>query len=108
MRITIDLDTRSKLKLNWTLLKGRLLCGKKADEIYQTRKGFHVIWHGLKIDKETSFRWRGLLGDDRNRIRLDRNPKRITQVLFAEKHITYKDKDGNITKEENFTRRRIK
>lgn len=105
----IDLDCSSKLKLKWALLKGRLLCGKPADEIYRTRRGFHCIWKDLPITWEQSFRYRKIIGDDRNRIYLDKScPEKPKQVLFDSKKVTRFDKDGNFVSEETFKRKRIR
>jgi hypothetical protein len=107
----LDLDSRSKIKLAYTCLKGRILTGKKP-EIFKTRHGYHVIWHGIPIDKETCLRWRKLLGDDKVRLRLDSEGNRISQVLFSTKKIKFYDYDayGNkfLKKEETFVRQKVR
>jgi hypothetical protein len=104
-----DLDTHSKIRLKWVLLKGRILCGKTADEIYKTHRGFHIVFRNIPISFEKSLKWRKLIGDDSNRIFLDSScPKKPKQVLFAEKKITRFDRDGNLKNIEIFKRERIK
>lgn len=86
MRITVDIDSDSKLNLLWKLSKGLLLC-RKIPEIKRTSRGYHLIWYGLKISFKRHFLYRKFIGDDENRIRLDMNPKRLGQVLFTEKRV---------------------
>lgn len=114
VRCTVDVDG-GKLRYWWSLLKGRLLIGRSPDRIYKTRKGYHLIWEGLHLTQEQSMRYRKLIGDDQNRIRLDSaSGKRLKQVLFSEKTVRYYDpaKDFNeektLIKEETYFRRRIK
>jgi hypothetical protein len=115
MRITCDYDFKSRIKLYYYLLKGRILCRKWADNIYRTRKGYHVIYTGLSISPERSMELRKKLNDDINRIRLDSaSDKRLSQVLFSEKRIKYFDpaksfdEDKTLLREETYIRRRIK
>ena len=109
MRVSIDLDSRSRPKLKWALLKGRFLIGRTADEIYRTRRGFHLIWYNVPISEEKMFRYRKILNDDKRRIELDRNcPLKPKQVLFCEKKSTYYDDEGNIRHEETHKRERIR
>lgn len=115
MRITVDIDNKSKLSLWWVLFKGRILLGKTADNIHKTRKGWHVIWHSLPMTEEASFTYRKILGDDKNRIRLDHfSNKRLHQVLFTTKTVriyapaTSLDEDKVLLKEETYIRRRIR
>jgi hypothetical protein len=115
MRVTVDIDSKSKLSLWWVLFKGRILLGKTADNIHKTRKGWHVIWHSLPMTEEASFTYRKILGDDKNRIRLDHfSNKRLHQVLFSEKRVrTYiparnLNEEKQLIREEVYYRRRIK
>jgi hypothetical protein len=115
MRITIDVDHKSRIALWWVCFKGRILLGKSADNIYKTRKGWHVIWHSLPMTEQASITYRKILGDDKNRIRLDHfSNKRLHQVLFSEKTIRYYDpaksldEDKTLLKTETYIRRRIK
>lgn len=86
-----------------------MLCGKPADEIYRTRRGFHIIWKDLPITFEQSLRYRKLIGDDKNRIALDKDcPEKPKQVLFTKKTVKYLDKEGNIEHEETHERERIR
>ena len=108
MRVTCDYDFKSRAKLKYYLLKGRLLCGKWADNIYATRRGYHVIYHSLPISQERMFELRKKLGDDSHRLGLDMQGNRLKNVLFNQKKITYVSEDGYITKQEEFIRRQIK
>ena len=93
MRVTCDIDTKNKVKLVWSLIKGCILCGKFPDEIRETKKGYHFIWRGLNINEKRSLWYRRIIGDDPNRIFLDScSNKRITQVLFSEKRVKYFNK----------------
>lgn len=72
-----------------TLMKGLILC-RSLPKIRKTAKGWHIVWYGLDIDEETMFKYRMLIGDDPNRIKLDMEAgKRISQVLFREKETHY-------------------
>lgn len=92
MRVTIDLDDNSTLKMIWTAIKGTILCRKLPYKIRKTERGWHLIWKGLKISEEESIEYRRRIGDDENRIKLDEEcSKRIKQVLFCEKKVFYYD-----------------
>jgi hypothetical protein len=112
MRVSIDLDSHNRLKLQWALLKGRMLCKKPADRIYKTKHGFHIIWESINIPEETMFRYRKIIGDDSNRIKLDMHGHRLKQVLFSEKHYRlyecHEDGERKLIKEESSRRERIK
>ncbi|MEM2919009.1 MAG: hypothetical protein QXY62_05890 [Candidatus Altiarchaeota archaeon] len=113
MRVTLDLDSKSRIKLWYVCLKGRFLIGKPPDEIYKTRKGYHIIWSGLPITFEKSIELRKKLGDDKNRIRLDLcGKKRLKNVLFDEKTIRYyrinENGERELIKQETFKRQKIK
>ena len=89
MRVTIDIDSKSKKCLYWCVFRG-LLYFRKMPDIRKTMRGFHVIWRGLKINEKESYEYRKRLGDDWKRIELDKaSPKRLKQVLFTEKVVTY-------------------
>lgn len=97
--MTIDLDFKNPLKMCVVIIKG-ILINRKIPSIRETRKGYHLIWRGLKIPEREMFKRRMVIGDDRNRIRLDMaSPKRINQVLFCEKRVVYYDKGGSIERE---------
>jgi hypothetical protein len=120
MRITVDKDNHNRINLRWTLFKGRVLIGRTPDRIYKTRKGYHLIWDdvrkkGIPITEEQSMRYRKLIGDDRNRLRLDSvSDKRLKQVLFCQKDIfLYEpaksfDDEKKLISHETYYRRRIK
>jgi hypothetical protein len=88
-RITADYDFENELKLSFYILKGILLLKKLPSKIRQTERGYHVIFSGIDTSDEKRFTRRLQLGDDKNRIRLDRSSeKRQKQVLFSEKTVT--------------------
>jgi len=64
--------------------------------------------YGKPITEEKSISLRKSIGDDGNRISLDSHTRRLRQVLFSNKKITYISEDGYITKQEEFIRRQIK
>lgn len=90
MRVTVDIDSDNPLSLLVSLIKGTILCRRFPAKIRKTAKGYHIIWRGLGISKKKAFKWRLMVGDDWNRVRLDMDsPKRISQVLFSEKETHY-------------------
>lgn len=90
LRVTIDIDTDNPITLFITLLKGVLVCKRFPYKVRKTGKGYHIVFRGLKIDEETMYKYRMLIGDDENRIKLDMDAKkRIKQVLFSEKETIY-------------------
>lgn len=91
MRVTVDIDDNSVSKMLFCLVKGIILCKKFPYKVRKTEKGWHLIWKGLKISDEESLRYRKMLGDDPNRIKLDEESTRIKQVLFTEKQVFYYD-----------------
>ena len=100
MRVTIDLDDKRWWKVMWVLLKGCLIFRKFPDEVRlsATGKGYHIIWRGLNISEAEMFRYRKIIGDDKNRVGLDlASRKRVPQVLFKEKQVIYFNRvgDGN-------------
>lgn len=97
MRVTLDQDTKSALALLLKLVKGFLLFKKLPRTIRKTRKGYHLIWSGIDATKRDMFKYRKMLGDDKNRIRLDMlSNKRLSQVLFTDKRVTYFDDEGKV------------
>ena len=97
MRITIDQDSKSVLALSLKLVKGFLLFRKFPRKIRITRKGYHLIWSDLDLTRREMFKYRKVIGDDKNRIRLDMlSNKRLSQVLFSAKRVTYFDEEGKV------------
>jgi len=86
VRITLDIDDRSVRNVKKVIKRVEKFLGKKPDEIYVTRKGFHLVIKGLKISFWESLVWRALLGDDPYRViydmRCETKPK---QILFSSK-----------------------
>lgn len=92
VRITIDIDHTNGLMLMNSLLRGIYFLHRFPDTIRQTSKGFHVIYYGLNVTEDKSYRLRFCLLDDFNRISLDlRSPRRLQQILFSEKIVKYYD-----------------
>ena len=92
MRVTIDLDSKSVLRYLWTLFKGIILTRKLPEMIKESSggRGYHFIWADLNITQERAYLYRRLIGDDVNRIALDKSsPKRVKQVLFNKKKVTF-------------------
>jgi hypothetical protein len=90
IRVTADIDNDSPIALAIALIKGIIVCRKLPFKIRKTGKGYHIIWRGLNIDEQTMFKYRKLIGDDPNRIKLDMEAgKRLKQVLFCEKETHY-------------------
>jgi hypothetical protein len=90
IRVTVDIDSNSIMKLAICIVKGIILCKKIPFKVRKTEKGWHVIWRGLNIDERTMIKYRRILGDDPNRIKLDLEAKkRVQQVLFSEKEVHY-------------------
>ena len=87
IRLTLDIDRGSSLRLSLILFKGLLLLNKLPKKVRKTSKGFHIIYFGIKKDVD---KLRFMLGDDHNRIAIDlSSPFRVTQILFTEKITTY-------------------
>jgi len=93
MRVTIDIDNKSKGDLYKAIIRGyRYLRRKKPDFIRETGRGYHLIWRGLSITEREMLKFRLLIGDDPNRVRLDSlSPHRIKQVLFYKKGVRFKN-----------------
>lgn len=92
MRVTIDLDSNKISKYIRTLNKGIALIGKPPEmiRISSSGRGYHFIWRGLNITQERAYLYRKIIGDDPNRIKLDKSSnKRAKQVLFTKKEVTY-------------------
>ena len=91
MRVTIDLDSKSRIKLYWSVFKGILLCRKFPDVIRNSSggRGYHIIWRGLNISEEQMFKYREWIGDDPNRLYLDRSSNRVKQILFTKKEVKF-------------------
>lgn len=88
----MDIDSTSTFMLLNSILRGFFLLKRLPDTIRQTSKGFHVIYYGINVTEDRSYRLRFCLLDDTNRLRLDLlSPKRITNVLFSEKIVRYLD-----------------
>jgi hypothetical protein len=86
MRITIDIDNKDDLTK--AIKTGYKLIGRKPDVVRESagKRGYHLIWYGLKINEDEMFFYREKIGDDPNRIRLDKKVKKnFKQVLFTKK-----------------------
>lgn len=95
MRVVVDLDCRKAtmwFRLAYTLLKGLVLLRSLPDEIRlsSSYKGFHLIWRGLSLSREQVLDYRSRLGDDRRRVKMDRDlDYKPFQVLFRGKVIKH-------------------
>ena len=88
MRVSLDYDNHSILKLLYYLIKGTFICKKLPSEIKKTKRGYHVTFRGLPISENQSNLIRFRLKDDLKRLHLDMScPKKPHQVLFYRKEI---------------------
>jgi hypothetical protein len=89
-RITVDIDNNSIANLFYIMARGLYFLHRLPEFIRKTQKGYHLIYWGIDCNKRRSLILRKCMRDDENRIRLDMcgQGKRITQVLFREKTIT--------------------
>lgn len=88
IRITADYDTRNAKVIRRNISRAMIVISNihSIELIKSWKKGFHlIIWSKTYYDKETIFVIRQLIGDDRNRIRLDRIRKKGMQTLFDRK-----------------------
>ena len=88
LRITSDIDSKSKLKLAHIFLKGLMNIEKiKLIEVTPSNsKGYHIIfWTTERYSLKEVFKIRKKIGDDPHRIRLDRKRKLGRQTLFNKK-----------------------
>lgn len=88
IRITADIDSKSKIMLLYRVFKAMSIIKKvKSIEIKPSNsKGYHiVIWttHNYPLYKTYNIRKR--IGDDPHRIRLDHKRKMGRQTLFYKK-----------------------
>jgi len=93
MRVTIDVD-KKKLAME-ILTKGIEKLGRVPDEIRisASGKGFHYIWNSLDVSFEDSLQLREEIGDDPNRVRIDRAcGLKPQQVLWTSKVMS----DGSV------------
>jgi hypothetical protein len=88
IRVTCDIDNDSSLPLLWSVTKGLYKLGRFPDRVRLTERGYHVIYKNLDMTEEESMRCRLVLGDDANRVKLDKGGNRIKQVLFTFKTTT--------------------
>lgn len=104
MRVTIDIDDKSHRACLDAIKIGCLKIMKSPNYVRRTRRGWHIVWGGCNISFKDSLKLREEIGDDPNRIRLDKiSKKKLPQVLFSKKEVTYHDK-----KEINTSKRKIR
>lgn len=90
MRLTLDIDgsdpeTHSKALKLYDTLKAQFL--RHDIEMYKTKRGYHLVVYDTGLTYEQVLQLRELLGDDKNRIKLDTELfKKPKQVLFTEKN----------------------
>lgn len=88
MRISIDFDGKSSFDIGLILLKGLFYFRKLPEKTRNTERGVHIIYRDIATDEANSLKYRRLLGDDENRVRLDRMAtKKPKQILFTEKEV---------------------
>lgn len=85
MRVSADLDRHNPFLLLVSILRGVLLC-RSFPEVEKSKRGWHLFWYNQQITEREMFKRRLLIGDDKNRVRLDMiSDKRIQQVMFTKK-----------------------
>jgi len=84
MRVTIDLDTRDWYELVKVLKAGFDFKLGMPKKIEKTRKGYHIVWDGLKLSKDEAIAIRSIIGDDDMRVFFDLMTPPF-QVLFRKK-----------------------
>lgn len=88
-RITIDIDSKNKVRLIYFLTKA-ILTVKKINLIElkpSHSKGWHIIiWTSFNYTNKIIYELRKKLGDDKNRIRIDKQKKIGRQTLFYKKY----------------------
>jgi hypothetical protein len=88
MRVTCDIDSQNPFKILFVLAKGCVVCRRLPYMIRLTRRGFHIGWRHLNISREMNYKYRYIIGDDYNRIKLDQERTiGIQQVLFTHKTV---------------------
>lgn len=88
IRITADIDTTDIKVINKCInLAIKFIPNiKKLELIKSSKKGYHlIVWTTTFISKKNIFLFRELIGDDFNRIRLDKIRGRGLQTLFDRK-----------------------
>jgi hypothetical protein len=97
VRVTIDLDTHNLVIIFFALSKGCILCKRLPYFIRLTRRGVHFGFRHLSISREICYKYRYIIGDDINRIKLDQERTiGIQQVLFTHKTV-WRYPDGKKT-----------
>ena len=87
MRVSVDIDSDNPVSLFWSVAKGLYYLKKMPEKIRKTERGVHIIYRDT-ISENESMKYRKLIGDDENRIRLDTVGNRVRQILFTEKTTT--------------------
>jgi hypothetical protein len=88
MRLTLDIDKKSSFDIGLILLKGLFYFRKLPEKARNTERGIHITYRDIATDEANSLKYRRLLGDDKNRVRLDRMAtKKPKQILFTEKEV---------------------
>ena len=94
-RITIDLDSKSRILLSWIFIKG-LFKIKDVFEVNVKKSysgNYHLIfWSNRNYSQNEIFKLRKKLFDDKNRIRIDKLRGYNLQTLFYDKVFNRKGK----------------
>lgn len=90
MRLTLDIDgkdEKTRLKVAEIMRALRQQFERHDIEVYATKRGFHFIVYDTGLTFDQILELRNILGDDQNRIKLDRELfEKPKQVLFTEKN----------------------
>jgi len=89
MRVTVDVDNPSRLRVEYPMRVLKLLGGQVFIRKSASR-GLHIKAHGLNIPFWASLVLRALLGDDRHRVLFD------FQRTFKPKQLLFTVKDGKL------------
>ena len=88
MRIGLDLDKPSQLRLLMSYFNLKHLFGRVHVERSPTGKGYHLLVTGLPPDRELNYVIRCWLKDDPNRIRFDQETvHKPKEILFQVKWV---------------------
>jgi len=92
IRITADIDNKSKLKLLFYIAKALKHIKKiKRIEINKSYSGnYHIIiWSNQKYNLKEQFKLREIIGDDKHRLKMDKLRRFGRNTLFYKKEKYY-------------------
>jgi len=92
-RVTVDLDSKNKIKLLWIRIVLFVLNAKNISiKQSPSKKGYHIEAWMFGMSKKTNLFIRKILLDDPMRVSLDAKSGRQIQVLFDKKKVKLVDK----------------